>query len=262
MNQRNKKNTGGIRHARKDNDFYLKVFRHQITGHSAADISKWLKTPAITVRRTMKKFRNILLKHPPILDHIRKLAFEVKISHGFVIEDLRASLWHYYQGGSGISFSDFHECFTNCNLKKTPRQLRKDRMTFLNYPRAGYCFTFPLIDPDDELLAYLNRVAGCKYCPMKKMQSGCHSHFLEDPQLYVDIVYHLSNFRLKNPSNLDLLHLYLEALNISYIQAILVKKMNLLAFELDDEAETMAALEAFFLTFSQELFDLMNDAEF
>ncbi len=248
-----------IAHARKGPDFYLKVFRHQITGHSPTNIAKWLTVPAITVRRTMNKFRDPLLGHQPITDYLRELAYEVRVHHLFVLFDLEEWLWDLFYGTDGLSIFDFHNCFVNCNFKKTPQMFRKDILQYHNFQRPDYCFTFPIELEEFDISVYLEKCHECRYCPLKHTQHGIHNLYRNDVQVYVDLKYHLSNFRLKKEyDELELINLYREGLRISLIQSILRTKLGKLQFEKDNDEEAENALEEFFLEISTKMFNMMD----
>ena len=259
-----KKKISGLPHSKKGQAFYLEVLRQHYCGHKASAIAQTLAVSEPTVRRAIKNIRSCVVTTNEAFVYFQRLAAKHKIQRYINYEDMIVLLWNFYYGAYNTSLNDFHECFTECPLKLNPRKFVNKYVGFDCYVGKKYELWFPGPKDITGLVAYLNKIMGCKYCRMKgklniqvNAKEGVHHLFLADSQLYIDIAFQLSKVRIRNFDTFDLMLLYLEACYIGIIDDVIIKRGQKIELRGGTKKEGVSEMEELFIKITADIFELI-----
>ncbi len=237
--------------AKKDQDFYLEIWRHNLCGFSNRQIAKGMGTSAPTVRRVLNKIRAV--DAPKVYILLANSAQTNQVPSFLAYDHFIATMSKFYHGGQTVAFSDYFSCLTKCDLRGHPRAFINKHIRLHSVQFQGYELQFIEYLDLEAAKADFDKFRSCRYCPLKAYKNSVMSTFQSDLHLYAYIMQELASIRKRKLSDHALMKLCFEAGTTFIIHEIVLRAGQKAALHGQSSTEALEAMERAFLDLTQQL---------
>ena len=256
MTSTRRRKISAIPNARMPEEFYLEVYRLQLTGHSIAQTAKALDAQIPTVRRAFVKGQEALIRgatqgHRVLFDTLRLYCPEQYEAYYYVA----AGMNHAMTGLYSFGMKDFYKCFTICPTRQKVRKYASERLEIFVYNGEKYDFRIPKPYDDEFTFEQIAKTDACNFCKLGAQKGNIYQPMVALPHIYYDIQYSLSLYRTPPEDEDAIARAFDRAIEYSIVNAILLNILRKADLEGEDEKSAVARMERYFLGFTQALWD-------
>ena len=239
--------------ARKDQTFYLDVWRHRLCGFNANQIAQGLNITAPTVRRALKNISAI--QAPETYRILAHAAQEARVPEFLDYDHFMAVMLSFYNGVQNTDFASHHACLSKCDMRGHPRAFVNKHVRYMPIQLGEYGLNFIEFIDIQEATADIASSRRCRYCPLGKYRDDTLAVFQSNPYLYAYLMVELASLRQRNMDEPTMLKRYFDAGSIYLIHQIILNTGQRASLSGDTGEQSMEKMKTTFLNLTHTLWD-------